>query len=217
MKRIGFFLTIIAFIMIASFSIVIGSNRLILEKAEPYISQDVKSVDAIIVLGAFVRPNGSLSPMLRERLETGLELYKEGIAPKILVTGDHGTAEYNEVQAMKKYLLANGVAEADVFMDHAGFDTYDSMFRARDVFKINKAVAVSQDFHVPRAVYIGRSLGMEVWGADDGLYYPWWFKAVMREWLARTKAAFDVELLHPKPKFLGPVIPITGDGRQTQD
>jgi SanA protein len=199
---------------------IILSNILILNAASPFIVSAEAAptgTQAIIVLGAYVRPNGSLSPALRERLETGLDLYQRGGAPKIMVTGDHGTKNYNEVQAMKDFLLERKVPEQDIFMDHAGFDTYDSLYRARDVFGIKCALVVSQDFHVPRAVYIGRTLGLEVYGVNTPGSYPWWFKMVMREWLARAKGMLDVEILHPKPKFLGTPIDIAGDGRVTQD
>jgi SanA protein len=207
-------------LMGAAAAAIILSNVLIIGAAQPFIvpaDSAPTGTQAIIVLGAYVRPNGSLSPALRERLETGLDLYQRGGAPKIVVTGDHGTKNYNEVQAMKDYLLDKSVPEQDIFMDHAGFDTYDSLYRARDVFGIKRALVVSQDFHVPRAVYIGRALGLEVYGVNSPGSYPWWFKMVMREWLARAKATFDVELRHPKPKFLGSPIDITGDGRVTQD
>lgn len=208
-------------LVIATIAVVILCNVHILNESENYIIRPEREVptgtQAIIVLGAYVRPNGSLSPALRERLDVGLELYRKRVAPKILVTGDHGSQTYNEVQAMKDYLIGNDVPEQDVFMDHAGFDTYDSLYRARDVFGIKQAIVATQEFHLPRAVYIGRSLGMEIYGMDAGYPYPWWYRMVMREWLARVKAVLDVELLHPQPKFLGPPIDITGDGRATQD
>jgi len=196
-------------------------NVIVLDGAQDFVRTAdgaPTGTQAVIVLGAYVRPNGSLSPALRERLDTGLDLYQKMIAPKILVTGDHGTVKYNEVQAMKDYLLSKNVPEQDIFMDHAGFDTYDSIYRARDVFGVKRAIVVSQDFHVPRVVYIGRALGLEVYGVNStGGYYPWWYGVVIREWFARVKAMLDVDILHPLPKFLGPAIDIAGDGRVTQD
>ena len=208
-------------LIFAALAAILMCNVAILDGAHDYIkTADAvpTGTQAVIILGAYVRPNGSLSPALRERLDMGLDLYQKKITSKILVTGDHGTVKYNEVQAMKDYLLSKNVPEQDVFMDHAGFDTYDSMYRARDVFGIKRAVVVSQDFHVPRAVYIGRALGLEVYGVNStGGYYPWWYGVVIREWFARVKAVLDVEILHPQPKFLGPAIDIQGDGRVTQD
>ncbi len=201
-------------------AILLLSNIAIIGESAPYVmtAQTAPTgTQAILILGAFVRPNGSLSPALRERLDKGFELYDKKVAPKIIVTGDHGTETYNEVQAMKDYLMGKGMPESDIFMDHAGFDTYDSLYRARDVFGAKSLIAVSQDFHVPRAVYIGRALGMDVYGVASDIAYPWWMRVVMREWLARVKAFAQVEFLHPKPKFLGPAIDLNGDGRVTQD
>jgi len=176
-----------------------------------------KPADAIIILGAYVRPDGALSWILRDRLDTGLELYRAGLAPKILVSGDHGQKNYNEVQAMKDYLLDHDVPAQDIFMDHAGFDTYDSLYRARDIFQVKSAIIVTQNFHLPRALYIARRLGIETQGIQARLYYPWWYANTIRDSLARVKAYLDVEILKSKPHHLGELIPISGDGRVTQD
>lgn len=176
-----------------------------------------KPADAIIILGAYVRPDGALSWILRDRLDTGLELYRAGLAPKILVSGDHGQKNYNEVQAMKDYLLDHDVPAQDIFMDHAGFDTYDSLYRARDIFHVKSAIIVTQNFHLPRALYIARRLGIETQGIQARLYYPWWYANTIRDSLARVKAYLDVEILKSKPHHLGELIPISGDGRVTQD
>lgn len=178
---------------------------------------DAAPADAIIILGAYVRPDGALSWILKDRLDTGLALYNQKTAPKILVTGDHGQQDYNEVQAMKNYLLNHGVPAKDIFMDHAGFDTYDSLYRARDVFLIKSAIIVSQNFHLPRAVYIAKRLGLNAQGVQARLYYPWWYLNTIRDSASRIKAYIDVEILKSKPRFLGEVISITGDGNQTQD
>ena len=130
-----------------------------------------KPADAIIILGAYVRPDGALSWILRDRLDTGLELYRAGLAPKILVSGDHGQKNYNEVQTMKDYLLDHDVPAQDIFMDHAGFDTYDSLYRARDIFQVKSAIIVTQNFHLPRALYIARRLGNA--RIQARLYYPY--------------------------------------------
>jgi len=178
---------------------------------------DAKPADAVIILGAYVRPDGALSWILKDRLDTGLEVYNQGLAPKIIVSGDHGQIDYNEVQAMKDYLLNHGVPAEDIFMDHAGFDTYDSLYRARDVFQLKSAIIISQNFHLPRAVYIAKRLGIETQGVEAKLYYPWWCMNTIRDSIARVKAYTDVEILKSKPRYLGEAIPITGDGRVTQD
>ncbi|MFZ6015581.1 MAG: SanA/YdcF family protein [Patescibacteria group bacterium] len=178
---------------------------------------EAKPADAIIIPGAYVRPNGELSWILKDRLDTGLSLYNQNAAPKIIVTGDHGQKNYNEVQAMKDYLQNHGVPAEDIFMDHAGSDTYDSLYRARDVFLVKSVIIVTQNFHLPRAVYIAKRLGLKTQGVEARLYYPWWYVNTIRDSLARVKAYIDVEIIKSKPRFLGEVIPISGDGRSTQD
>lgn len=172
---------------------------------------------AALVLGAYVFPDGRVSMMVEDRLEAALALYRSGKVKKILVTGDHGRLEYDEVNTMRKYLESKGVPPEDIFMDHAGFDTYDSMYRARDVFQVRSAIVVTQRFHLPRAIYIARALGLEAQGvvADRWVYAKAEYYE-LRELAARTKAFRDV-VLRAKPKLLGPVIPISGDGRATHD
>lgn len=173
--------------------------------------------DAIIVFGASVRSTGP-SPMLQDRLDTALEQYRLGRADRILVSGDHGTPEYNEVQAMKDYLVERGVPAGAVFMDHAGFDTYSTLYRARDVFGIERAVLCTQSYHLYRACYIGRRLGLDVTGAPGARRrYPSMVKQHIREAGARVKAVLQVELLRSEPRYLGDPIDIRGDGSQTDD
>ncbi|MFZ5598131.1 MAG: SanA/YdcF family protein [Bacillota bacterium] len=179
---------------------------------------EAPQAQAALVLGAYVLPDGSLSHMLRDRVETAVELYKNGKVDKLLMTGDHGQASYDEVNHMRRYAEEMGVPAEDIFMDHAGFSTYESMYRGRDVFKVESAIIVTQAFHLPRAVYIARSLGIEAKGvkADKHLYRGVEYNEA-REVLARNKDFFNVHFLKPQPTFLGPVISITGDGRQTRD
>jgi vancomycin permeability regulator SanA len=205
---IGFTLLFFAF---ANLWVWLVSRNSIIAPAE------LNSADAVIILGAYVRPDGALSWILKDRLDTGLAIYNLGKAPKIIVTGDHGQKNYNEVQAMKDYLLEKGVPAEDIFMDHAGFDTYDSLYRAREIFQVQSAIIITQNFHLPRAVYISKRLGIETQGVEAKLYYPWWYMNTIRDSIARVKAYADVEILKSKPRFLGEVISITGDGRVTQD
>lgn len=168
--------------------------------------------DCILVLGCGVRPNGEPSLMLRDRLNMGLALYEGEAAPKLLMSGDHGRKEYDEVNAMKDYAMAAGVPSEDVFMDHAGFSTYESMYRARDVFCAEKVIIVSQQYHLYRAVYDARALGLDAWGvaAEDVAYLGQTVRD-LREILARNKDFFYV-LFQPEPTFLGEAIPVSGDG-----
>lgn len=173
--------------------------------------------DCILILGAGVWEDDKPSPMLKDRLEEGLRLYKEGIAPKILVSGDHGLPNYDEVNVMKSYLVKAGVPSRDVFMDHAGFTTYDSMYRAREVFGVKKAVVVTQEYHLYRALYICDSLGIETYGAKAYPYvYPGAKLRTAREWLARDKAIITC-LMNKQPKYLGKQIDIHGNGDVTND
>jgi len=178
-----------------------------------YIGVPDKTVDAIIVPGAKVYGD-SVSVVLAKRLDEGVRLYKGGLAKKIIVTGDHGTIAYDEVNAMRDYLTRRGVAKEDVFMDHAGFDTYSSMYRAKEVFKVKSTVVTSQNYHNVRAIYIGRKLGIEVYASDAEDVYIGRL-APYREYAARVKAFFEV-MIKKEPKYLGEPIPVSGSGLATE-
>lgn len=162
-----------------------------------------------IVLGC--RVNGeTVSGCLEERLETALELYSTGKVQRLLLSGDHGTDSYDEVNAMMDWLVAHGVPKAHIFLDHAGFDTHDTMVRARRVFAVSEALVVSQAFHLPRAVYLGRAAGIAATGVvADPPQGSVCRGSRVREPLACLKAWVDV-LLGNAPRHLGPSIPITG-------
>ncbi|MCD1259006.1 YdcF family protein [Paenibacillus athensensis] len=186
----------------------------------PYIvsAGQAPVADAILVLGAYVRPNGEPSGMLADRLETALQLYEAGAAPKILVSGDHGRKEYDEVNTMREYLEQRGVPSASIFMDHAGFSTYESMYRARDIFQVREVTVVTQGYHLPRALFAARQLGLNAHGVAADLHrYGGMPRFEAREVVARAKDALYAGVLRPKPTFLGREIPITGDGRATHD
>ena len=183
----------------------------------PENASSVSDADCILVLGAGIRTDGSPSPMLQDRLNTGIELYQNGAAPKLLMSGDHGRKKYNEVQTMKDIALDQGVPSEDVFMDHAGFSTYDSLYRARDVFQARKVIIVTQKYHLYRALYIARSLGLDAWGVSaDTRRYRGQSQRDFREILARDRDFF-VSVFKPLPKYLGDTIPITGNGDLTND
>ncbi len=172
---------------------------------------------AALVLGARVYANGNMSPIFRDRVDTAIAEYKAGRADKILVSGDHGRPEYDEVNAAKNYLLEQGIPPEDIFLDHAGFDTYDSLIRARDVFGVKTLSIVTQDFHLPRALYIADALGLDACGVSaDKQEYAGEQRRELRESLARIKAWFNV-LVSSKPKYGGEAIPIEGDGQKSWD
>lgn len=174
--------------------------------------------ETAIVLGARVFVDGELSAVLEDRVLTAIELHRAGRVRKLLLTGDHGTRGYDEVNAMRRYVLAAGVPPEDVFMDHAGFDTYDSMYRARDVFGVKGALVVTQAFHLSRAVYTARKLGIDAVGIfADRRPYLNASQMQAREAGSRVKALLELHVLHARPRFLGAHIPISGDGRETWD
>ena len=173
--------------------------------------------DAIVVRGASVFADGTPSGILQDRLDDGIELYRAGAAPKIIMSGDNGTESYNEVLAMKNYAISKGVPSEDIFCDHAGFSTYESMYRARDIFRAEKIVIVSQEYHLARSVYLAKALGLDAYGvaADDRAYYGRW-KMDVREALARSKDFFSA-VIQPEPTYLGEAIPVSGNGDLTND
>lgn len=177
----------------------------------------LQDMDCILVLGCGVGASGKPTPMLEDRLQRGIALYQDGAAPKLLMTGDHGREGYNEVGVMKRVAVDAGVPAEDVFMDHAGFSTYESMYRARDVFGVKKVIIVTQQYHLYRAVYIAQALGLEAYGVncDYRTHGDQFFRDV-REILARVKD-FATAIIQPKPTYLGEAIPISGSGELTDD
>lgn len=168
--------------------------------------------DCIIILGAGIRNDGTPSYMLQDRLDTGIMLYKKGIAPKILLSGDNGTVSHNEIHVMLKYTLKKGVPSKDIFCDHAGFSTYDSMYRAQSIFKVKSAIIVTQSYHMYRSLYIADKLGLKVLGvSSDQKKYRGQAKREIREVLARNKDFFKVRS-KPSSEVGGSAIPISGSG-----
>ena len=135
-------------------------------------TEEARALDAdcILVLGASVLPDGTPSPILRDRLDVGAALYFEGVAPKVLVSGDNGDISYNEVAAMKNYLVEQGIPSEDVFCDHSGFNTYDSAWRARHVFGAERIIVVTQTYHEFRALYNAQGVGMQARGVSSDLH-----------------------------------------------
>jgi len=176
----------------------------------------LSDIDCILILGAGVWGNKP-SPMLQDRLDIGIKLYNDGIAKKIIVSGDHGSSEYDEVNIMKKYAIEKGVPSEDVFMDHAGFSTYDSVYRASEIFKAKKIIIVTQKYHLHRAIYIANKLGIKAYGvnSDPRSYAGQLFREI-REVLARNKE-FVKCIFKPEPTYLGEALPVSGNGNITND
>lgn len=197
-------LTVCAVLAYALLSVSLNGSRFIVS------AEDLPSnADAILVLGAGLKSDGTPSDILRDRLDTALDIYRTGICSRFLLSGDHGSRNYNEVGAMKRYLISKEVPEDAIFLDHAGFSTYDSMYRARDIFLIRKVIVITTAYHLPRALYIARKLGLDAWGIpSDKHEYIFIRDYTKREYLARIKDFFKVHIFCSKPVYLGEPIPI---------
>ncbi len=176
---------------------------------------NVPSCETGIVLGAAV--HGKIpSKYLEDRLEAAVDLYKSGKVQKLLLTGDNGNEYYNELIVMKLYCAGHGVDTANIYLDYAGFDTYSSLYRAKHIFNVEKAIVVSQNYHIDRAVFIGNRMGIDCYGfaADKGSYNNY-RKNVVREYMAVVKAAFDL-VIKRKPKYLGEAVDINGKSNYSE-
>lgn len=201
---------------------VIGINAVVKGSVKNQIlsaeeAAQLADVDCILVLGCGVYDDGTPTAMLHDRLRRSVELYERGAAPKLLMTGDHGRKDYDEVDAMKTFAVDAGIASENVFMDHAGFSTYESMYRAKEIFQAKKIIIVTQEYHLYRAIYIAESLGMEAYGVSSNYRsYGGQLRYDFREVLARVKD-FGMSIFKPEPTYLGEAIPIWGDGDLTND
>ena len=218
MKKIFKILIVIAVICI---TLVLSINFYVVEIAKDKMIKDnnyssLKDVDCILILGAGIWGDKP-SPMLEDRLKEGIKLYKDSIAPKIIMSGDHGREEYDEVNIMKEYAIEQGVPSEDIFMDHAGFSTYESIYRAKEIFDADNIVIVTQEYHLYRALYIADKLNINAYGvnSDPRKYSGQTFRE-LREILARNKDFINC-IIKPKPTYLGESIPVSGDGDITND
>jgi SanA protein len=205
-------LIVIALIISILVTCTILLSLLILIKSKPYIYSDIFQIpnsQVGVIPGAAILRSGKISPVYRDRVDTAIALYNAGKIEKILVSGDNSSVDYNEVNPAQTYLLENDIPIEDIFLDHAGFDTYSSMYRARDIFLTESIVIVSQSFHLPRSIFIAQNLNINAIGmnADNG-NYKW--QNYIREMLANNKALLNL-IFQRKPKYLGEEIPITGD------
>ena len=215
-KRI---MLIIGILAVVGIIIVLGINLFVKNSVKDKIVDENsldKNSDAILVLGAGLR-NGKPSPVLKDRLDMAYKLYEDGYSKKIIVSGDHGKKYYDEVNVMKNYLLDKGVDSNNIFMDHAGFSTYDSVYRAKEIFLANKIIIVTQQFHLYRSLYIAKQLKLDAVGVSATLRdYSGSVKFEIREILARDKD-FVKSIFKPEPKYLGDTISVFGDGNATND
>lgn len=218
MKRIVKYMIIaitvvVIIVMGINFFVILNSKNNIVTEKE---AKKLKDVDCILVLGAGVR-GAKPSPMLEDRLLQGISLYEQKVAGKIIMSGDHGKEEYDEVNVMKNFAIERGIKSEDIFMDHTGFSSYDSVYRAKEIFQAKKVVIVTQKYHLYRAIYIAKQLGMEAYGvASNPREYAGQFFREIREIIARDKDVVKC-LLKPKPTYLGDTIPVSGNGDTTND
>ena len=179
---------------------------------EPHTAAQLGDIDCILVLGCHVR-----SQYLADRLTTAFGLYDMGASPKLLMTGDHGREVYDEVNFMLDKAEEHGIERKDVFTDHAGFSTYESIYRAKEIFGAKRIIIVTQEYHLYRSLYLAEKLGIEAYGVSASLHgYGSQDYQDMRESLARMKDFFYA-LIKPEPTFLGESIPISGDAYPSHD
>lgn len=221
-KQRGFWLKLFAGLLAAGLLAVGGINLFIVNQAgksietwKHLVSEKEKKADAVIVLGAKVRKDGSMSLMLKERVDMGIAAYKQGLTDRIIMSGDHGTQGYDEVSTMKEYAVKQGVPSKCIFKDHAGFSTYETMYRAKEIFQARNVIVVTQKYHLYRAVYDAKALGLQVKGvACDKAVYKGDRARKFREAIARVKD-FGYTIIKPKPKYLGKAISVNGNGNVT--
>lgn len=218
MKKVTMILAIIVVILAL---IILTINLYVKETTKKQIINNsdytkLENIDCIIVLGAGIWGDKP-SPMLEDRLLEGINLYNNNVSNKIIMSGDHGREEYDEVNIMKNYAIEKGVPSENIFMDHAGFSTYESIYRAKEIFKAKKVVIVTQKYHLYRALYIANQLGLEAYGVgSDPRKYVGATYRELREILARDKD-FIKCIFKPEPTYLGETISVSGNGNATND
>ena len=218
MKKVTMILAIIVVILAL---IILTINLYVKETTKKQIINNsdytkLENIDCIIVLGAGIWGDKP-SPMLEDRLLEGINLYNNNVSNKIIMCGDHGREEYDEVNIMKNYAIEKGVPSENIFMDHAGFSTYESIYRAKEIFKAKKVVIVTQKYHLYRALYIANQLGLEAYGVgSDPRKYVGATYRELREILARDKD-FIKCIFKPEPTYLGETIPVSSNGNATND
>lgn len=193
---------------------IVTTNVTIYAVAKPHIynsASDAPNAEVALIPGAAILKDGSLSPIFMDRADMAITLYKAGKVLKILVSGDNSTVSHNEVNPVRLYLLNKGIPDQDIFLDHAGFDTYSTMYRARDIFGVTSVLITTQSFHLPRAIFIARRLGIQAYGVNADVGHML-LRNYVREMFANEKAVFDLTF-NTRPKYLGDKIPIREDGR----
>ena len=215
------FIICIAVIVLVIVIVVFGINFWVKHSTKNQIIQNkdysnLKDIDCIIVLGAGIWGDKP-SPMLQDRLDQAIELYNAGVSDKIIMSGDHGQEEYDEVNIMKSYAIEKGIPSEAIFMDHAGFSSYETIYRAKEIFEAKRVLVVTQKYHLYRTLYIANQFDLEAYGvgADPRKYVGALYRE-LREILARDKD-FIKCIFKPEPTYLGETIPVSGNGDITND
>ena len=185
--------------------LLIGMIRLILllsTSSQTFTVEDAPFKRVAIVFGAEVKRDGTPSTVLRDRVETAVALYKSGKVEKLLMSGDNRFVDYNEPESMRQYALTLGVPDADIVLDYAGRRTYDTCYRAKEIFGVDSAILVTQRFHLPRALFLCKAFGIDSVGVESENYY--YLKRLrlywnVRELLATAQSVLDVYLFNPLP------------------
>ncbi|HNU91596.1 MAG TPA: ElyC/SanA/YdcF family protein [Spirochaetota bacterium] len=221
MKTLRYILIIAIFLSLLAGGAVWHINSCMERKATPLIrrtAEECAPAQAAILLGAGVYSGRRVSPVVYDRILAAVELYRSGRVGKILISGDHGTPYYDEVNTIHHWLRKKAVPERDIFTDYAGFSTYDSIVRAKEVFEVQTAILVTQEYHLPRALHIASSLGIDAQGlVADRRGYRHIVRYTAREIPARVKDYFYANMLKPAPRHHGRPVPITGDGRASRN
>jgi len=200
MTRLKKVLICIIIILGIGISFIWGVNTFIQESTSEDIYSEISELpdsNTVIVLGASVHSDGKLSPILQDRVDTALKIFRSGKAKQFLLSGDNRQNDYDEVSAMKNYLLERDVPETLIFTDPAGIDTYDSMYRSNSIFQVTKAIIVTQKFHLPRALFISNGLGLDYIGFPAAQkHYQTQNSLIRREKLANIKAVWEILIGH---------------------
>jgi SanA protein len=205
--------------------LIILINLYVIAYASPYI-YSIEDIDELetkttaLSLGAKVHNGGTLSYVLKDRVDHAITLFEQNKVSTLLFSGDHGRDSYDEVNAMLNYAVSKGIKKQAIFLDHAGFSTYETMYRAKEVFLCEELIVITQKFHIYRSVYIARRLGIDAIGVSSNqheYYLSTDIKNNLRECLARIKDFVYVEIYRPTPAYLGETIPISGDSFKSHD
>lgn len=219
MKKLIRFIKPICILVVLGVVTVVATNFYVKLTTDSLIfssKNNVPKVKVAIIFGAGINGNKP-SKYLKDRLDAGISLYKNHKVDKLLLSGDNGRDEHDELTVMKLYCYENGVDTNKIYIDYAGFDSYSTMYRAKEIFKVDTAILVSQKYHLNRCVYIGNKLGIKSYGfsANNGTYLGYKYVS-FREYLAITKSVIDVWRKR-KPQYLGEPVDVNGESNYTKE